>query len=56
MYEESNLMKNRQILFILSNNITNQANLEINEIYQLIYNNTNKFKDENIYNIYYNLY
>ena len=54
--EESNLMKNRQILFILSKNITKQANLEINEIYQFIYNSTKKFKDENIYNIYYNLY
>lgn len=49
-------MKNRQILFILSKNITKQANLEINDLYQFIYNNTNKFKDENIYNIYYNLY
>ena len=54
--EESILMKNRQILFILSKNITKQANLEINDLYQFIYNNTNKFKDENIYNIYYNLY
>ena len=54
--EESILKKNRQILFILTKNITKQANLEINDIYQFIYNNTNKFKDENIYNIYYNLY
>ena len=54
--KESNLTKNRQTLFILSENITRQANLEINEINEFIFNYTNNYKEENIYNIYYNLY
>ena len=54
--EESYLMKNRQSLFLLSENISKQANLEINEINEFIFNYTGNFKDKNIYNIYYNLY
>ena len=49
-------MKNRQYLFILSENITKQANLEINEINEFIFNYTDNYKDKNIYTIYYNLY
>ena len=54
--EESNLIKNRKILFEISDDIVKQINLEINEINNYISNYTNDFIDENIYKIYYNMY
>ena len=47
-------MKNRQYLFTLSENITNQANLEINEINEFIFNYTDNYEVKNIFTIYYN--
>ena len=54
--EESNLIKNRKILFELSEDIVKQINLEINEIDKYISHYTNDFIDENIYKIYYDIY
>ena len=48
-------MKNRQSIYILSENITKKGNLEINEINEFIFNYSDNYKDKIIYNIYYNL-
>ena len=54
--EESNIIKNRKILFEISDEIVKQINLEINEINNYIYNFTNDFLDENLYKINLNIY
>ena len=53
---ESQLVKNMQSLFNISNEIIVEVNGEINEINNYISNYTKNYIDENIYRIYYNLY
>ena len=53
---ESQLVKNMQSLFNISNKIIVEVNEEINEINNYILNYTQNYIDENIYRIYYNLY
>ena len=53
---ESQLVKNMQSLFNISNKIIVEVNGEINEINNYISNFTKNYIDENIYKIYYNLY
>ena len=54
--ESSKIIKNKNILFNLSTKIKNVINNEINEINNYIDIYSNKYKDENIYNISINLY
>ena len=54
--EESSISKNKKKLFDLSKNIVNEINKEINEINGFIFDYTNQYIEENIYNIHYNMY
>ena len=54
--ESSKIIKNKNILFNLSIKIKNVINNEINEINNYIDIYSNKYKDENIYNLSINLY
>ena len=54
--EEISISKNKNKLFDLSKNIVNEINKEINEINGFIFDYTNQYIEENIYNIHYNMY
>ena len=54
--EDSNINKNKKILFEISKNITDIINQEIKEINEYVFSFSNKYIEENIYNIHYNLY
>ena len=57
-YLNKNNSFNKKInnLFNISKSISNEINNEINEISSYIKNYLNKYKEENLYNIHYNLY
>ena len=54
--ENSNINKNKKILFEISKNITNIINQEIKEINEYVFSFSNQYIEQNIYNIHYNLY
>ena len=56
LYENSELVKNKENLYNLVNQIDDNINLEIKEINDYIYSYTNDFKIKRQYIIYYNLY
>jgi hypothetical protein len=53
---KSDIIKNRNKLFEISNNIIKEINTEIKNINNYITNYINEYEEKNLYNIYYNLY
>ena len=54
--ESSDIIKNKNLLFSISNNITETINKEIQEINDYIFSYSKQYIEKNIYSIHYNLF